>query len=134
MYQVNVAGVIREPLTSRYMMMLEAISREEQDILIPVGKFEAENISSRKCTSGNCKKSPFDILSPILNWAESISFHKLVIDDCECGIFTAKLYVAVNGEEKIMDCRPSDGVVLALDRSIPVYVAKVLTCPETINF
>lgn len=130
MYQVNVAGVMREPLTSRYMMMLEAINREEQDILIPVGKFEAENISSRKCTSGNCKKSPYDILSPILDWVENLEFHKLIIDDCDCGIFTAKLYVTAGTESKVIDCRPSDGVVLALDRSIPVYVAKVLTCPE----
>jgi len=130
MFQVNIAGVMREPLTSRYMMMLEAVNREDSDILIPVGKFEAENISSRKCSDSNCKKSPYDILSPILDWVDSVDFHKLVIDDCECGIFTAKLYLSVEGKEKVMDCRPSDGAVLALDRSIPVYVAKVLTCPE----
>lgn len=128
MFQVNVAGVIREPLTSRYIMMLEAADENGTDLLIPVGKFEAENISSRKCSGGNCKKSPFDILTPILNWSDTIDFHKLVIDNCACGIFTAKLYLSVGGEEKVMDCRPSDGVVLALDRAIPVYVSKVLTC------
>ncbi|ADD68612.1 putative cytoplasmic protein [Denitrovibrio acetiphilus DSM 12809] len=133
MYEVNVAGVMREPLTSRYMMMLEAVENSETDILIPVGKFEAENISSRKCSGKDCKKSPYDILTPILDWVDSAVFNKLVIDDCECGIFTAKLYLTVNGEEKIMDCRPSDGVVLALDRSIPVFVAKVLTCSEGVQ-
>ncbi len=76
------------------------------------------------------KKSPYDILTPILDSLDTVKFDKLVIDDCDCGIFTAKLYFSSNGKETIIDCRPSDGVVLALDRSIPIYVAKVLTCPE----
>lgn len=130
MFQVNVAGVIREPLTSRYIMMLEPSGDEGMDIMIPVGKFEAENISSRKCPDGKCAKSPYDILSPILDSSDSIEFHKLVIDDCNCGIFTAKLYLTSNGQEIMMDCRPSDGVVLALDRKIPVFVSKVLACPQ----
>ncbi|PLX68355.1 MAG: hypothetical protein C0602_09245 [Denitrovibrio sp.] len=128
MFQVNVAGVIREPLTSRYMMMLESLEESGNDILIPVGKFEAQNISSRKCPDGNCPQSPYDILSPMLDSSGSIEFSKLVIDDCCGGIFTAKLYLKTKDEDIVMDCRPSDGVVLALDRSIPVYVSKVLTC------
>jgi len=130
MFKVNVAGVIREPLTSRYIMMLESAEDIGTDVLIPVGKFEAENISSRKCPNGKCAKSPFDILSPILDSSESVEFDKLVIDDCCCGIFTAKLYLKSKGEDIVMDCRPSDGVVLALDREIPVYVAKIVTCPQ----
>ncbi|PLX66117.1 MAG: hypothetical protein C0603_11925 [Denitrovibrio sp.] len=130
MYQVKVSGVIREPLTSRYIMMLDAEDSSNDSIVIPVGKFEAENIHSRKCSGGDCKKSPYDILSPILDSIDSVEFDKLVIDDCDCGIFTAKLYFSANGTAKILDCRPSDGVVLALDRSIPVYISKVLTCPE----
>jgi len=130
MYQVNISGVVREPLTSRYIMMLESRTEDGGDVLIPVGKFEAENISSRKCSNGNCKKSPYDILSPILDEVTSVTFDRLVIDDCDCGIFTAKLYYKMSGEERIMDCRPSDGVVLALDRGIPVFVSKILTCPE----
>lgn len=130
MYEVNISGVVKEPLTSRYIMMLEAKHIENEDVLIPVGKFEAENIHSRKCSNGHCKKSPYDILTPILNSVDSVKFDKLVIDNCDCGIYTAKLYAQVNGADMLIDCRPSDGVVLALDRSIPVFVSKVLTCPQ----
>lgn len=130
MFEVKISGVIREPLTSRYIMMLEPVDDTGSDVVIPVGKFEAENIHSRRCTGGNCKKSPFDILSPILNWTDSVTFEKLVIDNCDCGIFTAKLYISVGGTQRIIDCRPSDGVVLAIDRKLPVFVSKVLTCPE----
>lgn len=130
MYEVKVTGVVKEPLTSRYIMMLESMDGTGSDVLIPVGKFEAENIHSRKCKNGSCKKSPYDILTPILNWVDTVKFNKLVIDNCDCGIFTAKLYISVNGSDRIVDCRPSDGIVLALDRSVPVFVSKVLTCPE----
>jgi len=130
MYEVKVAGVIKEPLTARYIMILESKDIVEEDVVIPVGKFEAENIHSRKCQGKTCRPSPYDMLTPILNWVDTVKFDKLVIDDCDCGIFTAKLCMKVNGVDKVMDCRPSDGIVLALDRSIPIYVAKVLTCPE----
>ncbi len=56
MYQVKVSGVIREPLTSRYIMMLDAENGTDGGIVIPVGKFEAENIHSRRCTGNDCKK------------------------------------------------------------------------------
>jgi len=126
MFEVNVQNVIREPLTSRYLMILEAKSDEFDSVIIPVGKFEASNIHSRKCKDVNCKKSAFDILTPILDTVKGVSFDKLIIDDCDCGIFTAKLHMVAGGEEKILDCRPSDGVVLALDRDIPIYISKVL--------
>lgn len=132
MYEVKIAGVIREPLTSRYMLILDSLSEGDDDLFIPVGKFEASNISSRTCSDGKCPPSPYDILSPILDCSISAEFEKLVIDDCDCGIYTAKLYMKIDGKQKVMDCRPSDGAVLALDRSIPVFIAKVLTCPEEV--
>lgn len=128
MFEVNVQSVVREPLTSRYLMILEPVSEEFESVIIPVGKSEAETIHSRKCETGNCRKSAFDILTPILNDSESISFDKLVIDDCDCGIFTAKLHFEISGESHVMDCRPSDGVVLSLDREMPIFISKVLTC------
>jgi bifunctional DNase/RNase len=129
MYEVKVAGVVREPLTSRFIMLLEAV-KDGQDIMIPVGKFEAESISSRRQSNGCRKKTPYDILSSVLEWVDSVGFQKLVIDDCSCGIYTAKLYMERNGVQNVMDCRPSDGVYFALDRSIPIYVSRVLSCPE----
>jgi bifunctional DNase/RNase len=131
MFEVNVQSVIREPLTSRYLMMLEPVSGDFDTVIIPVGKYEAENIHSRKCEGSECKKSAFDILSPILDSVDTVKFEKLIIDDCDCGIFTAKLVMDIKGEETVMDCRPSDGVVLALDREIPIFISKVL-CPTQV--
>ncbi|MGE4319751.1 MAG: bifunctional nuclease family protein [Deferribacterales bacterium] len=128
MYEVTVYKVVKEPLTSRYIMMLDPVDKAESSVLIPIGKKEAENIHSRKCEAGKCTSSAYDILTPIMNSLKSVTFDKLLIEDCECGRFTAGLYMTVSGSEKVLDCRPSDGVVLALDRNIPIYIKRVTTC------
>lgn len=130
MYEVTVYKVVKEPLTSRFMLMLDPVDDAENSVLIPIGMKEAENIHSRKCENGQCNKSAYDMLTPILDAASSVTFEKLVIEDCSCGVFTAGLYMTAGGEDKIIDCRPSDGVVLALDRHIPIYIKKTDTCCE----
>ena len=128
MYEVTVYKVVKEPLTSRYIMMLDPVDKQEPSVMIPVGKKEAENIHSRKCEKGQCTCSAYDVLTPILDCLKNVKFEKLLIEDCSCGSFTAGLYMNVGGTEKVLDCRPSDGVVLALDRHIPIYVKKVDIC------
>lgn len=128
MYEVSVYNVIREPLTSRYLMMLDAVDSLENSVLIPIGKNEAENIHSMKCSGGCCKGSPFDILSPILSSMPDVSLEKLVIKDCTCGVYRANLHMTADGEKKVIDCRPSDGVALAMTRGLPIFVEKVADC------
>ncbi len=133
MYEVKVYKVIREPLTSRYLLILDSIDMTEESVLIPIGKYEAENIHSRKCTGGKCKKSAYDVLSPILDAVESVSFNKLVIDNCDCGIYKANLFLTSGGSDIKIDCRPSDGVILAMDRQIPIFVKHPSECCEINN-
>ncbi|WP_303852345.1 bifunctional nuclease family protein [Seleniivibrio woodruffii] len=133
MYEVKVYNVIREPLTSRYLLILDSVDMTEESVLIPIGKYEAENIHSRKCTSGRCKKSAYDMLSPILDSVESVTFDKLVIDNCDCGIYKANLFMTSGGNDVKIDCRPSDGVILAMDRKIPIYVKHPSECCEINN-
>ncbi|TCK58340.1 bifunctional nuclease family protein [Seleniivibrio woodruffii] len=133
MYEVKVYKVMREPLTSRYLLILDAVDQTEESVLIPIGKFEAENIHSRKCTGTGCRKSAYDMLSPILDGLDNVTFEKLVIDNCDCGIYKANLFMTAGGKDFRIDCRPSDGVVLAMDRNIPIYVKHPHECCEINN-
>lgn len=128
MYEVKVYNVVREPLTSRYLMMLDAVDSLEDSVLIPIGKNEAENIHSMKCSGGCCKGSPFDILTPILSSLSDVSLEKLVIEDCTCGVYRANLHMMTADGEKVIDCRPSDGVTLAMTSRVPIFVEKVADC------
>ncbi len=48
---------------------------------------------------------------------------QLRIDDLLEGIYYSKLTVKQHGEAVEIDCRPSDGLALALTASVPIYVA-----------
>ena len=48
--------------------------------------------------------------------------HKVVIDRLHNNTFYAKLYLARNGKEVLIDARPSDSVALALRAGVPIYV------------
>lgn len=128
MYEVKVYKVVREPLTSRYVMMLDAVDNMENSVLIPICKNDAENISSIQCHGDHCKKSAFDMLSPILDCLPDVVLERLVIEDCDCGRFKADLFMTVDGDEKTIDCRPSDGVALAMERNFPIFVKRVQNC------
>ena len=47
---------------------------------------------------------------------------KVVIDRLHNNTFFAKLYLARNGKEILVDARPSDSIALALRAGVPIYV------------
>ncbi len=47
---------------------------------------------------------------------------KIVIDKLQNNTFFAKLCLAVNGKEILIDARPSDCVAVALRAGVPIYV------------
>ena len=52
----------------------------------------------------------------------SISVHHLQIDSAEEGVYYAQLVLAADGREECLDCRPSDGIALALRAGAPIFV------------
>ena len=51
----------------------------------------------------------------------SIVLTKILIDGCSQDIFYAKMFFNVNGEEKVIDCRPSDAIAVGLRMNVPIY-------------
>jgi bifunctional DNase/RNase len=52
----------------------------------------------------------------------SISVHHLQIDSIEKGVYYAQLVLAADGREECLDCRPSDGITVALRAGAPIFV------------
>jgi len=59
----------------------------------------------------------------------SISVHHLQIDSIEEGVYYAQLVLASDGREECLDCRPSDGIAVALRAGVPVFVDESLLAP-----
>jgi uncharacterized protein len=52
----------------------------------------------------------------------SIDVHHLQIDSAEEGVYYAQLILTADGREECLDCRPSDGIALALRAGAPIFV------------
>jgi len=52
----------------------------------------------------------------------SITLRSLQVDSIEDGIYYAQLVFVNNKHEEYLDCRPSDGIALALRGDVPIFV------------
>ncbi|MDP7009137.1 MAG: bifunctional nuclease family protein [Phycisphaerales bacterium] len=62
----------------------------------------------------------------LLSMVESLgcSLTQVVIDNLREGTFFAKLYLVKDGNEIVVDSRPSDAIALGVARKIPIFVAE----------
>ena len=63
------------------------------------------------------------------------NIEKVVIDKLEGEIFHAKLIITTNtGHTKVIDCRPSDSIALAVRAHAPIFVEEeIIRQSETLN-
>lgn len=52
----------------------------------------------------------------------SITFQYLQIDSIDDGVYYAQLVMSSGLQEEYLDCRPSDGIALALRGEVPIFV------------
>jgi uncharacterized protein len=52
----------------------------------------------------------------------AITLRFLQIDSIEDGVYYAQLVLANNGHDEYLDCRPSDGIAIALRGEVPIFV------------
>jgi bifunctional DNase/RNase len=90
-------------------------------IPIYIGLWEA--ISIRNAIKGEVLPRPIthDLFVEVLRRLHA-SVTALSIDSLEDGIFYAKLHVKLDGVVEVVDCRPSDGIAIALRTLAPITV------------
>ena len=97
------------------------------DRLLPIfiGIWEAMSINSSR--NGEVLPRPFthDLFLDLCG-KFSISLRSLQIDSIEDGVYYAQLVFVNNRREEYLDCRPSDGIALALRGDVPIFVDEVV--------
>ncbi len=95
----------------------------ESSLILPIwiGSCEAFALSLAIQNSDLPRPLTHDL---ILNIIESFkgTFEKLVIDSLKDNTYHAKLILSQNENSIEIDCRPSDGMVIATKSKIPIYV------------
>ena len=86
-----------------------------------IGLWEAISINSAKIKEVLPRPFTHDLFIELLD-KFSISLRFLQIDSIENGVFYAQLVLSADHHEEYIDCRPSDGIALALRGEAPIFV------------
>ena len=105
------------------------ILNDKDDHLLPIfiGLWEAVAINSAKNREVLPRPFTHDLFSDLMR-KFGITLMALRIDSVENGVYFAELVCSGNNHEECIDCRPSDGIAIALRRDAPIFVEEsVLT-------
>jgi len=127
---VSLAGIALDPKNRSPVIILR--DQEQQRILpIWVGHFEANAIIAERENIKRPRPMTHDLFKRVV-LSLGAAVERLVVTDIRDNTFYAELHIHLGEEDLAVDCRPSDGIALALRFKAPIYVTeKVLAHEET---
>jgi bifunctional DNase/RNase len=120
--EVNLVGLIMDQVSKSPVMVLKALS-EKKIIPIWIGMNEANAIAMELENVCSPRPMTHDLMKSIMGNLEAI-LSRVIITDIVENTYYAELHIEKDGEEKVIDCRPSDAVALALKNRTKIYVSK----------
>lgn len=107
-----------------------------KDHMLPIfiGLWEAVSINSAKNREVLPRPFTHDLFLDLMKRFD-ISLVALRIDSIDNGVYYAQLVLTKNSHEEYVDCRPSDGIAVALRGDAPIYVEEsvIETAGQTIR-
>jgi len=120
--EVKVMGIVVDPKASNPVVVLVDLSGKKA-LPIWIGVFEAEAISRGIEEVVTLRPMTHDLIKQILDTFQ-VTLTRVVIHDLKENTFYANLYLDVEGEELIVDSRPSDAIALAIRVKAPIFVTE----------
>jgi bifunctional DNase/RNase len=120
--EVNLVGLIMDQVSKSPVMVLKALN-EKKVIPIWIGMNEANAIAMELENVCSPRPMTHDLLKSIMGNLEAI-LSRVIITDIVENTYYAELHIEKDGKEKVIDCRPSDAVALALKNRTKIYVSK----------
>ena len=120
--EVKVMGIVVDPKASNPVVVLVDLSGQKA-LPIWIGVFEAEAISRGLEEVVTLRPMTHDLMKQILDTFQ-VTVRRVVIHDLKENTFYANLYLNVDGEELIVDSRPSDAIALAVRVKAPIFVSE----------
>jgi bifunctional DNase/RNase len=120
--EVNLVGLIMDQISKSPVMVLRALDHKKV-IPIWIGMNEANAIAMELENILSPRPMTHDLMKNIMCDLEAI-LAKVIITDIVENTYYAELHIEKDGKEKIIDCRPSDAVALALKNRAKIYVSR----------
>lgn len=122
MIKMKVTGLTIDPFTNMPIIILKDTT-ETMALPIWIGLIEASSIATELEKIELTRPMTHDLMRNILG-ALKVTVERVEITDLTDNTFFAKIYLAANGREMVMDSRPSDAIALALRTHSEIFVSK----------
>jgi bifunctional DNase/RNase len=121
-YEMEVMGVQADPQSGAPMVLLRA-KQDKRELVMFIGPFEAQAIALP--LQGMRPPRPFthDLMLDALHRLKA-KVKRVVITGIRDSTYFANLVLDVQGQELIVDSRPSDAIALALREDAPIFAAE----------
>ncbi len=119
-------------LRDNYLLTL-AISGSNLVIPMVVGESEAQAFVMASESVEARRPMTHDLMNTIMEEYQ-LSVTRVDIEKIEEGIYYASLYISDGFNEKRIDCRPSDAIVLALKQKVPIRAAQRVIDEVAVDF
>jgi len=125
--------VIRDASDQQLIFLRERGGNREFPIVI--GRFEADAISRKVNGRVMARPMTHDLIEGVMS-ALGATLERVVVNKLEGGTFFAELHFSGDHGSPVVDCRPSDGIAIAVRTRAPIYVAKEVlnqVCPDCVT-
>ncbi len=120
--------LMTENVDSPQIIVLREKEGQGRSFMVHIGLFEALAINRQVHGDAVPRPLTHDLLVMLLNalggTLERVSISDLKEDAEGNGTFYGFLTVSRNGEEVLVDCRPSDAIAMATRAGCPIYVSR----------
>ena len=131
--KMRVSGLTIDPLSNTPIVILKDME-EKRAIPIWIGLFEASAIATVLEKVKFSRPMTHDLLSDTLK-ALNVKVTKIEINDLKNNTFFANLYLMQDGNDIVVDSRPSDAIAIALRMNAPIFVdEKVIEKSRKVGF
>src|SRR3954447_4178872 len=120
--QMELRRIIISELDAHQIVILKEVEGE-RNFPIVIGIFEATSIDRRVKGEQPPRPLTHDLIISVVEQLGG-EIQDIIINDLKEHTYFAKLRVRKDGELVDVDCRPSDGIALAVAARVPIYVSE----------
>lgn len=106
-------------LPQKYLVLLKG--KENSVVPITIGHFEGQALAMAVRKIALPRPLPHDLLCNLLKRIDAV-VRKLVVHTLKEDVFHAYLLVQAQGQSFYLDCRPSDGMIVATLLGVPLFL------------
>ncbi len=122
LHEMEVMGVAPDPASGAPVVYLRS-KQDKRELSMFIGPFEAQGIILPLQQVQPARPYTHDLMREALHRLQA-KIKRVIITEMRDNTYFANLVLEAQGKEIVLDCRPSDGIALALREEAPIFAAE----------